>query len=613
MNCDEIREQLELNPSTARSPEVEAHLGICPDCRTFESRVAWESALLTATFKTRAVSEAYVDDLLATVRAQTVSRAPGGTQHRFNRWLALAASLVLLFGGYGYLGATGIVPWPWAILGLSGASDSDRGPEHAQPAPVEAIEVIHPQGRWLKPPNDAVYGDMFFKYYQPNPDVDTENEHISRFSADVDTAAYTLLRRYLRDGHLPPKEAIRIEEIVNRFRYEDPLPEKGPVALHVETATSPFSKRRHLLRIAVRAAEPVRPPANITVALDVSGSMALGGRFDLARHAIGRLIENLQPSDRLALVTFGGRTQTVLPLTGIAQRKSIVATLERLAVEPGGTDVTHLAAGLQQASRTALELFDSRRINRVILFSDGMASVQPADAANLARLVAPATSRGVTLTCVGVGIEHYNDYVLEQLANRSEGNYYYLDAKAETDRIFARHLAETLHAVAHDVRFTVDFNPDVVTRFRLLGYESRSVENNEPFSARSDGAEIGAGGTVTAIYEIRMAKDAKPGTLAKIDLHYLKALGGKPIQHQVRYELDRLGGSYKQASRALRLSAAVAWVGDVLRKSHWGKQTNLEELLPLLREAANEYAGDPDVAEFVNMIEKAQRIRASEE
>ena len=332
----------------------------------------------------------------------------------------------------------------------------------------------------LNPPNDEAYHDMFFKGSGTNPFIDTEDDHLSTFAMDVDTGSYSITRRYLTDGYLPPPEAVRVEEFVNTFDYNYDPPTEDAFAIHIDGAPSKFGegKRLQLLRIGLQGrvipAEH-RKDAILTFVIDVSGSMQKENRLGLVKKALTLLVDQLRPTDKVGIVVYGSRGKLVLPHTGIEQRSEILAAINSLA--PNGS--TNAEEGLRIGYDLAWRNASVNHINRVILCSDGVANVGNTGPDTILKEIRTYVNKGITLSTVGFGMGNYNDVLMEQLADTGDGSYAYVDTLTEAKRIFVENLTGTLQLIAKDAKIQVDFNSEVVSRFRLLGYENRRLDHEQ--------------------------------------------------------------------------------------------------------------------------------------
>jgi Ca-activated chloride channel family protein len=351
-------------------------------------------------------------------------------------------------------------------------------------------------------PNDQPYGDVFYREYGVNPFIDTEDDNLSTFGLDVDTGSYTVARRYLRDGHLPPREAIRVEEFVNSFDYGDRPPRRGDFRLAAEGAPAPFAagERYYLLRFAVSARQVAakdRPPAVLTFVVDTSGSMNRENRLGLVKSALYELLDHLRSDDRVGLVVYGSRGEVLLEPT--TDHEAIRSAIGRL--HGGGS--TNAEEGLLLAYELADEYRDRDGINRIILCSDGVANVGRTGPESILERIEHFTEEGIELTTVGFGMGNYNDVLMEQLADTGDGRYAYVDALPEARRILVEELTGTLMTIGSEAKAQVEFNPGVVSRYRLLGYENRDIADERFRDPTVDAGEIGSGHTVAALYDGR--------------------------------------------------------------------------------------------------------------
>ncbi len=460
-------------------------------------------------------------------------------------------------------------------------------------------------------PNDRPYGDVFFQGYGVNPFIDTEDDHLSTFGLDVDTGSYTIIRRYLRDGHLPPPEAVRVEEVVNALDYGDPPPRRGDFALTAEGAPTPFAEgeRYALLRFAVTArqvAAASRPPAVLTFVVDTSGSMARENRLGLVRAALDELLGQLRPDDRVGLVVYGSRGQVLVDPT--TDHGSVRAALEHL--RPSGS--TNAEEGLVLGYELADRHFEEGAVNRVILCSDGVANVGRTGPESILGRIAAHAARGIELTTVGFGMGNYNDVLMERLADTGDGRYAYVDALPEARRIFSEELTGTLLTVARDARAQVDFNPATVARYRLLGYENRDIADERFRDPTVDAGEVGAGHTVTVLYEVKLQPGVRRRSgapLAALSLRW-RPMDGSPEQEIQRSLAVRdLAPSWEAASPALRLASLAAEFAEILKGTYWAREGDMGDVLRRAQELAPAFAGDARMADFVGLVAAAAELQ----
>jgi Ca-activated chloride channel family protein len=457
-------------------------------------------------------------------------------------------------------------------------------------------------------PNDAAYGDMFFRTYGTNPFIDTEDDHLSTFGLDVDSGSFTLARSYLDRGHLPPPEAIRVEEFVNYFDYADPTPRRGEFTLIAEGGPSPFANgpRYHLVRFGIQAMKiraSQRPPASLIFVVDVSGSMGRENRLGLVRDSLHLLLDQLDSRDRIGLVVYGSRGEVVLEPT--TSKEAIRRALDRLV--PGGS--THAEEGLDLAFDLARRHYREGDINRLVLCSDGVANVGRTGPESILDRVRREADEGIELTAVGFGMGNYNDALMEQLADQGDGSYAYVDTLNEARRIFVENLTGTLQTIAADAKVQVDFNPKAVSRYRLIGYENRNIADERFRDDTVDAGEIGAGHSVTALYEIKLHEGVgKRQRLATLHLRYRSKATDEIVESAFDLERRDLAHSWERGSIALQLSSLVAEFAEILKGSYWAKDSDLEELYRRLRPVADRLAGDDQVEDLLYLVERARRL-----
>ena len=463
-------------------------------------------------------------------------------------------------------------------------------------------------------PNDEPFDSMFFEHYGVNPFIDTEDDHLSTFAMDVDTASYTVARRYVNEGHLPPKDAIRVEEFVNYFDQAYPGPEEGEgaFAIHLEGAPSFFGgERYYLLRVGIQGRHvhsEDRKDAVLTFVVDVSGSMDRENRLGLVKRSLRLLVDELRPTDKVGIVVYGSTAWPVLEPTSAKHKDRIMAAIEELL--PSGS--TYAEEGLRQGYEMAYRAFEEGAINRVILCSDGVANVGNTGAESILKTIADYAERGIALSAVGFGMGNYNDVLMEKLANQGDGNYAYVDTLDEARRVFVENLTGTLQVIAKDAKIQLDFNPEVVSRYRLLGYENRDVADVDFRNDDVDAGEVGAGHSVTALYELKFhqAADGEDpmGRMVTVYVRYQDPDSGDVQEVAREFWRDDFRASFDEASARFQFAAAVAEYAEILRESYWAQDSSLEAVLSLARRAGAALADDLDVAEFVWLVAQADRL-----
>ena len=489
----------------------------------------------------------------------------------------------------------------------------------ATPIPVAVVRrpgsqvIVTPSYQTPNPdlPPESWPADMFFRQYGVNPLMDTQEEHLSTFAMDVDTASYTLMRKYITDGRLPPPESVRVEEYVNYFNYDYPGPETGAFAIHLEGAPSPFREGYYVLRVGLqgkRIDASQRKDAVLTFLIDVSGSMGDNNKLETVKQALGMLVNELRPSDTVGIVVFTTQAREVLQPTSASEKSRIVSVINSLRPE----NSTNVQDGLTLAYKMASRAYRKGLINHVVLCSDGVANVAGTSADTILAQAKEYATRDITLSTVGVGMGNYNDVILEQLADKGNGNYSYVDTLEQAHRVFVENLTGTLQVIAKDAKVQVDFNPAVVSRFRLIGYENRAIENKDFRNDTVDAGEVGAGHNVTALYEVKF-KDEVPssqqGNALIVYVRYQDIETSQVREINQTFGRTQFAGSFDVTSPRFKLAAAVAEYAEILRSSYWARGSSLENVQGLAQRVKQALPGDEDVAEFVDLVSRASRLR----
>lgn len=443
---------------------------------------------------------------------------------------------------------------------------------------------------------------------------------VSTFSVDVDTGSYANVRRFLNQGRLPPEGAVRLEEMVNYFPYDYALPTDGsPFGVTTEVAATSWNPRTKLLRIGIKASDkPVAElaPANLVFLVDVSGSMDRREGLPLVKSTLKLLVDQLRDQDRVSLVVYAGESRVVLKPTSGSEKAKIRNAIDQLTA--GGS--TAGASGIELAYQMAREGFIDQGINRILLATDGDFNVGISDFDSLKQMAVAQRKSGVSLTTLGFGVDNYNEHLMEQLADAGDGNYAYIDNLREARKVLVEQLSSTLAVVARDVKLQVEFNPAQVSEYRLLGYENRALKREDFNNDKVDAGEIGAGHTVTALYEIvpkgekgwleplryaaAPATEGKSDELAMLRVRYKPATGGssqlieRPIANQAA-----------PASDDLRFSSAVAAFAQQLKGD--GRYTGSMSLQDTAALARSARGNDPFGLrnEFVQLVELAQSLK----
>ena len=457
--------------------------------------------------------------------------------------------------------------------------------------------------------NDAAYDLTFFKHYGVNPFIDTEDDNLSTFAIDVDTASYTVARRFVEDGNLPHPDSVRVEEFINFFDQGYQPPEKDAFAIHIDGSPSPFGGDKHwLLRVGLQGrtvSEDARKDATLVFAIDVSGSMGREDRLGLVKRSLRLLVDELRPTDEVGIVIYGSVGSVLLEPTDGGEKRSILGAIDEL--QPGGS--TYAEDGLRIAYEMAAKRVRSGRITRVILLSDGVANVGNTGPDSILKRIREHVDAGVTLTTVGFGMGNFNDVLMEQLANDGDGTYHYVDSLSQARRVFVEDLVGTLQNIAKDTKIQVDFNPEVVRSYRLLGYENRRVADEDFRDDSVDAGEVGAGHSVTALYEVKLHEDAD-GVLGTVYMRYEDPDTGDVSEVNREFQRSELALEFAEASPRFQMSAVVAEYAEVLRESYWAQDGSLEEVASEANRVKRLLPSEPDFEEFTALVAHAERIES---
>lgn len=425
---------------------------------------------------------------------------------------------------------------------------------------------------------------------------------LSTFSIDVDAASYANIRRFLNNGNRPPKDAVRIEEMVNYFNYDYPQPDNGdPFSINTEVNSCPWNEDNLLLHIGIQGLKlnmEDLPPSNIVFLLDVSGSMSSPNKLPLLKKSFELLLKQLDEEDRVAIVVYAGSSGLVLPSTSGDQKEKILQALNNL--QAGGS--TAGAAGLKLAYKVATENYIKKGNNRIILATDGDFNVGVSSDAEMERLIEKEREKGVFISVLGFGMGNYQDSKMETIADKGNGNYAYIDNILEAKKVLVNEFGGTMFTIAKDVKIQIEFNPAVVESYRLIGYENRLLNNEDFEDDKKDAGELGSGHTVTALYEIVPAGSAssqantlkyltanlnnlakKSDEIATVKFRYKKPDGEKSklIEKTIAYREKR----FEDMSDNFRFSASVAGFGMLLRDSEHKGDLNWDKVIRMAQNA----------------------------
>ncbi len=458
---------------------------------------------------------------------------------------------------------------------------------------------------------------------QENGFVKTLNDPLSTFSIDVDTASYSNIRRFINQGTLPPVGAVRIEEMINYFSYSYPQPKTAPFSVTSEVGPSPWQPENKLIRIGLKAKELQKkelPPSNLVFLIDVSGSMQQPNKLPLLKKSMKLLVRQLNRNDRVSIVVYAGSDKVVLQPTSGEKKEDIERAIDTLV--SGGS--THGSRGIVAAYELAEKSFMPRGNNRIILASDGDFNVGVTSRGELMRLIEKKRASGIYLTVLGFGVGNYHDDTMEILADKGNGNYAYIDSLLEAKKVMVKEMSGTLFALAKDVKIQVEFNPQVVGAYRLIGYENRALADEDFNNDKKDAGEIGVAHTVTALYEILPAQSAnipsvdplkyqkvivdglrESQELATVKLRYktLQSHQSRLIEHVVTNRDETLAATTSD----FRFSVAVAAYGMLLKDSEFMTSYSYQEILPLAKMAKGDDL-EGYRAEFVRLLEMSELL-----
>lgn len=425
------------------------------------------------------------------------------------------------------------------------------------------------------------------------------DDRFSTFSIDVDTASYAISRSHLTQGSLPPHAAVRVEEFVNAQDYGYVPPDgEAPFSVSMEASPDPWHPGHHVLRVGVKAAEPAidRLPVHLTFLVDTSGSMRSQNKLPLARRALKELVRNLDGEDRVALVTYAGSTRVVLEPTRVSDRARILAAIDELTFGGG----TNMGSGMELAYELAQRSFEPGTENRVVVLSDGDANIGRTSVEQIHASLERYAKRGITMSTIGFGRGNYKDTLMEQLANKGDGNYFYIDTFAEAQKVFGTKLTSTVQTVARDVKLQVEIHPESVLSYRLIGYENREVADRDFRNDAVDAGEIGSGHSVTALYDV-VLRDDPADTLVTIRVRSKAPGPDTPsVERATRLPTVAVHEAFTSTTPDFRVALGTAAFAEKLRGSPWAEELDWNELARVVEDA-----GRGTDAELVGLIRRA--------
>ena len=464
-----------------------------------------------------------------------------------------------------------------------------------------------------------------YKEIKENSFVAVAQQPVTTFSADVDRAAYANVRRIIGYGQIPPKDAVRIEEMVNYFDYDYPTPEEGsasPLRVSPELAPAPWNPNHLLLRIGLQAKKidlAKAPPSNIVFLIDVSGSMDEENKLPLLQSSFKLLLGQLRPDDKVAIVTYANGTKVALPSTSVKDKEKIIKVLDNLYASGG----TSGGRGIQLAYEQAQKSFIKNGNNRIILATDGDFNIGINNTTDLEKFIEKQRESGIYMSVLGFGIGNYRDDMAETIADKGNGNYAYIDNITEAKKVLVNELSGTLFAVAKDVKLQLEFNPKYVKEYKLIGYENRMLANEDFTNDKKDAGEIGAGHTVTALYEL-VPSDGKVAQSLRYQSQELneKGKGNELGFLKIRYKDPKVKDAksveiteplvfnkkaLKETSTDYRFAASVAEFGILLRDNSNKANATYDQVIELAEGAIGK---DPEGyrKEFVRLVKSVKML-----
>ena len=479
--------------------------------------------------------------------------------------------------------------------------------DSAETAVEEQSGAMPPAEPIVVDANSSTPETMIFDEKEPaNSFIDSRDDNLSTFAIDVDTGSYTLMRSYLNDsGQLPSADAIRPEEFINFFdyHYQPPTLPENAFTIHADGAPAPFTENENyrIVRIGLQGYEvpqDQRQDMLLVLVVDESGSMQEGGRIELVKQSLKLLLTSLRPTDRVGIIAYTDDARTVLEPTDVASISKIEKAIDGIYPQ----NSTNVEAGLREAYRMADRYRLEGQTTRLILLSDGVANVGD----TTPETILEHARNGINLSTFGFGMGNYNDFLMEQLADQGDGAYGYIDTLREAQRVFVKGATGTLVTIAKDVKIQVEFNPEVVEQYRLIGYENRAVADQDFRNDTVDAGEVGSGHSVTALYELRLKTDVAPeGVMLTTRVRYQEPNNGEVKEIADEMKVSQLGNSFVESSAEFQLATIVAEYAEVLGESYWARENSLSNVWSEAQRVARLFPQDTNVQEWVRLVEAA--------
>ena len=505
----------------------------------------------------------------------------------------------------------GLVGLGVLMVGCSGAAASPtpggNNPYHPGPTPAPWVPAptAAPWGP-TAPPWPAPTTPPDFQNPGVNPFQDPNHDRYSTFAMDVDTASYSVTRRFLEDGNMPDPDSVRVEEFVNSFDYGYTAPTDSAFAIHLDGGHTPFiGANSILLRVGIQGREvpaEQRPSVSLTFVIDTSGSMQ-GEKLELVKHALILLVSRLRGDDTVAIVQFSDTASVVLNPISAGEAWLINDAINSLQ----STNSTNVQAGLELGYDIAMMGHREGANDRVVLASDGVANTGLTDADSMLERIDREVSAGVDLVTIGVGMGDFNDALLEQLADRGNGFYAYVNDRTDAEDVFGDQLAGTLTTIARDAKVQIEFRPEAVSRYRLLGYENRAIADDDFRDPSVDAGEVGAGHSVTALYEIEPAWTAD-GFLGTVRLRWIDPATGAEESEVQDIDLNQLGSEFFNSGPSFRLAAIVAAFAESLRESPFASGYTLEDVAREAQVISESFSDNLDVTILRDLTSRAAQL-----
>lgn len=479
----------------------------------------------------------------------------------------------------------------------------------AQGAPAPAGgPPIPPESGGTENPNDGAFPLMYFEHYGVNPFIDADEDALSTFALDGDTASYEILKLYLGNGHLVEPDAVRVEEYINSLPQNYP-PAETALGLHLDAGPAPFAEDDYMLmRVGVSNPAPTkdRDPVSLIFVVDVSGSMESDNRLGLAKEVIGGIADQMKPADRAAIVTYASDVRVAREFTDGENARDLINTANNL--RPGGS--TYAEAGLRLAYDIASDEMNRGRNVRLVLLSDGVANVGATGPQSILKVVDGYAQKNATLTTIGVGLSgNYNDVLLEVLANRGNGTYHYMADRTASDRFLEESVAGIFTETARDARIQVEFNPEVVRKYRLIGYENRAVADEDFRDDSLDFGEVGFARDVSALYELRLFDDvANDAWIAQARLRWLDPMTRDATELSQTIRVSDTANELSGTDPYFRQTAAAAEFAELLRKSFYAQCGDLGAVDNLLGTVESDLEENRTYRELRGLVDQAERL-----